>query len=108
LGILKNLFNSIQGKHVVIAGYLYALIAGAFCLSGEVRIAWFVLVVLGGVNWYLPLLSRSKTFSNWFDPQYWPTFVLLAVAALVAGPHSRIVVGSVFMVYDGMYFLQNY
>lgn len=109
---IQSILDKITGKHVRFVGLLLAIAAGIFVsvhIGATAGIGFLVSVVLAALNWVFPILGKSKTFTNFADPKYWPTFVLLGIAIefLVPGLLSKVGVGAILAIFDGMYFTDN-
>lgn len=105
--MISRLLNKITGRDVRFVFFVIAVGLGLFQLHGGHRIAFVALVLLAGANWVFPVLGKDQKFTNFADPKYWPSFVMLGIAACV-GHQSFWLVGSIFGILDGMYFGQNY
>lgn len=111
-GFLFKLVNMINGWEVELVGGLLYLASVALFFrdkTGIVLVALLAVYVVGRLTKAFSFLAKTGMWDA-DSSRLWPAFVALAIACLVAAghPHARYILGSVFTVYDGMYFEQNY
>lgn len=104
----QGLLDKITGRSVRFIGLVLAIVAAAL-LHTHAVIGFAVALALAALNWNFPILRKSQVFTNFADPKYWPTFVLLgaAILFLVPGLYAKAAVGAVLTIFDGMYFTDN-
>lgn len=110
---IQSIFDKITGRHVRFVGLLFAIVAGALVsahMGTHAGIGYLTSVAVAAMNWNFPVLGKFEAFNNFADAKFWPTFVLLGVATLFVAPNlfAKLAIGAVMMIFDGMYFPQNY
>lgn len=99
-----------RGPHVEAAGLVLAAASAALLLVGGARIGVLIALSVYLIDRFLP--EAFAWLANFAEPNAWPGYVALGVAALFAahsgGLHAVLVVAGIFMTGDGRLFDELY